>query len=311
VVPYGTQQFTASAADALGTVIEPPPACAWSVSGGGTIDASGLFTAGGSVGGPFTIAASNNSVTGTASISVATNLNLAPAGAGYIWYSMAASTNSWPQATAPGINDGDLNTDVPLTPDGTEDISKAYEAAGVVWSAPQTIARVIYYNGSYDTSDDGVFAAQFGLQFSPDGTTWTNAGPAWTVAPAYVYNSPASANTNFTFTGGVATVLGVRCVGLVHTANTAQNSWVAFATEVQAFAAPVPPPPVLTASAGSNCVAISWPASLTNYVLEAATNFLPPVVWSPVSNTPHSVGGLLTVTLPSTSACQYFRLQQQ
>ena len=51
-------------------------------------------------------------------------------------------------------------------------------------------------------------------------------------------------NTSFTFTGGVATVLGVRCVGRVHTSSSAMNSWVANATELQAFAAPVPPPPV-------------------------------------------------------------------
>ena len=33
VVPYGTQQFTAMAADALGNCNHPPPAFAWSVSG--------------------------------------------------------------------------------------------------------------------------------------------------------------------------------------------------------------------------------------------------------------------------------------
>ena len=49
----------------------PPPAFGWSVSGGGTIDANGLFTAGGSVGGPFTVTASNGNVTGTATISIA------------------------------------------------------------------------------------------------------------------------------------------------------------------------------------------------------------------------------------------------
>jgi O-glycosyl hydrolase len=311
VVPYGAQQFTAAAADALGTVIDPPPAFAWSVCAGGTIDTNGLFTAGGSVGGPFAIAASNNSVTGTASVSVATNVNLAPAGAGYIWYSMAGSTDSSPQAAAPGINDGDLNVDVPLTPSGADDLPNAYEAAGVVWSAPQTINRVIYYNGSYATNDDGVFADEFGLQFSPDGAIWTDAGPAWTAAPAYVYNSSASANASFTFTGGVATVLGVRCVGRVNTADNPQNSWVAFATEVQAFAAPVPPPPVLTASAAPNGIAISWPGSLSNYVLEAATNLLPPVTWSPVTNPAQSVDGRLTVTVPLTSASQFFRLHQQ
>ncbi len=240
-VPYATQQFTATAADALGTVLVPPPSFSWSVSGGGTIDSNGLFTAGGSVGGPFTIAAGTSGVTGTAGVFISTNLNLAPAGVGYTWYSMAGSTGNSPQAIAPGINDGDLLTDVPCVPGGAEDLYQVYEAAGVIWSAPQTINRVIYLNGSYAPNSNGVFAAEFGLQFSPDGSTWTNADPAWTFAPTYVYSSPASGDTTFTFTGGVATVRGVRCVGRVHTVNSSANSWVAFATELQAFAAPAQP----------------------------------------------------------------------
>jgi hypothetical protein len=311
VAPSGTQQFTAVATDALGSVINPPPAFAWSVNGGGTINASGLFTAGGSAGGPFTITASSSGVSGTTSVSIATNLDLAPAGVGYTWHGMAASTGNSPQAAAPGINDGDINTDVSLLASAGEDISSAYEAAGVVWSAPQTINRVIYLNGSYNASHDGVFATNFGLQFSPNGTTWTNAGAPWTVAPAYTYNSAASADVSFTFTGGVATVLGVRCVGRVHTVETSQNSWVAFATELQAFAAPPLPPPVLTASVAYNGIAITWPALLTNYILEAATNLLPSATWSLVTNTPQATGDRRTVTVPTARGCQFFRLHQQ
>jgi hypothetical protein len=311
VVPYGTQQFTAAAADALGTVIDPPPVFAWSVSGGGTIDANGVFIAGGIVGGPVTIAASTSGVSGTASLSITTNLNLAPAGVAYTWYSLSTSLGNSPQAGVPGINDGDLLTDVSLGPGGAEDIRLAYEAAGIVWSTPQTINRVIYMNGSYNSNHDGVFTAGFGLQFSPDGTTWTNAGPEWTVAPAYTYNSSASANVSFTFTGGVVTVRGVRCVGQVHTATSTSSSWVAFATELQAFTAPLPPPPVLTASAVSNSIAISWPAPLTNYILEAATDLLLPATWSPVTNTPQLVGDLQTVIVPLAAERQFFRLHQQ
>ena len=241
LAPYDTQQFTATAIDALGTAINPPPAFEWTVNGGGTIDPGGLFTAGGDIGGPFTISASDGAVTGTASLSITTNFNLAPAGLGYTWYSLTASNGNSPRVAAPGINDDDLDTDVPLKPGGGEDSSNAYEAAGVLWSTPQTISRAIYRNGSYTPNSNGVFAAGFGLQFSPDGSTWTNAGSAWTVAPTYVYSSPASGDTSFTFTGGVATVRGVRCVGRVHTVSSSANSWVAFATELQAFAPPAPP----------------------------------------------------------------------
>lgn len=311
VLPYGAQLFTASATDALGSLIEPPPAFAWSVNGGGAIDANGLFTAGSSVGGPFTVTAGYGDVTGTASVTTSTNVNLAPGGAGCTWYSMGRPTDNSPQLAAAAVNDGDLNTDVPLFPGTGEDIANAYEAAGIIWPTPQTISRVSYINGSYDHYHDGVFAAGFALQFSPDGVTWTNAGPAWTVAPAYVYNSSASADVSFTFTGGAASVLGVRCVGQVHTSSSSMNSWVAFTTELQAFAAPVLPPPVLTARAVSNGIAICWPAPLTNYILEAATNLAAPGTWSSVSNTPQPAGDRLMVTVPSASACQFFRLRQQ
>ncbi|HWC29074.1 MAG TPA: LamG-like jellyroll fold domain-containing protein, partial [Dehalococcoidia bacterium] len=66
----GTQQFTANARDQFGQPQSPQPAIAWSVSGGGTINSSGLFTAGTSASGPHTVTATSGSVNGTASVSV-------------------------------------------------------------------------------------------------------------------------------------------------------------------------------------------------------------------------------------------------
>src|SRR5205814_3906543 len=69
----GTQQFRASAKDQFG-----PSMIAvfnWPVSGGGTINGSGLFTAGSAAGGPFTVTASSGAVSGTASVTV---VNAAP-----------------------------------------------------------------------------------------------------------------------------------------------------------------------------------------------------------------------------------------
>jgi hypothetical protein len=312
VAPYGSQRFTAVAADARGAALVPQPSFTWSAAGG-TIDANGLFTAGGKAGGPFAVTASSGGFTGTANISVASNLNLALAGVGYTWYTLAAATDNEPQASAPGLNDGDLVTDVPLVPTGAEDEEKVYEAAGVIWPTTQTLNRVIYYNGSYTDWYDGVFADEFCLQFTADGSTWTNAGPAWTVTPPYTYNSEVSANASFTFAGGVAAVRGVRCVGRVHTENGygTTNSWLALATEVQAFAPPPPPPPMLTANAAPGGITLSWPAPSTSYLLEAATDLLLTNAWSPVTNPPQTVGDLLTVTVPATDARRFFRLHQQ
>ena len=66
----GTQQFTATGYDQFGHPLSPQPTFTWAVSGGGTISSSGLFTAGSSAGGPFTVSASSSNVRGTASVTV-------------------------------------------------------------------------------------------------------------------------------------------------------------------------------------------------------------------------------------------------
>ena len=72
VAAAATQQFTASARDQFATNLTTQPSFTWSVSGGGTISASGLFTAGTTAGGPFTVSAASGSVSGTASVTVST-----------------------------------------------------------------------------------------------------------------------------------------------------------------------------------------------------------------------------------------------
>jgi hypothetical protein len=68
-----TQAFSASGKDQFGTAMTITPT--WAVSGGGTISASGLFTAT-TVGGPFSATATFGGKSGTASLSV-TNLTSA------------------------------------------------------------------------------------------------------------------------------------------------------------------------------------------------------------------------------------------
>ncbi len=67
----GTQQFSATGLDQFGQPLNPQPTFTWSVSGGGTISATGLFTAGATSGGPFTVTATSGAVNGTASVTVA------------------------------------------------------------------------------------------------------------------------------------------------------------------------------------------------------------------------------------------------
>jgi hypothetical protein len=66
----GTQQFTATARDQFGNALVPQPGFTWTVSGGGTINSSGFFTAGSTAGGPYTVTAASGGVNGTASVTV-------------------------------------------------------------------------------------------------------------------------------------------------------------------------------------------------------------------------------------------------
>lgn len=70
VVTGGTVQFTATARDQFGNPLSVQPAMQWSVSGGGTISNTGLFSAGATAGGPFSVTASSGGVTGSSSVTI-------------------------------------------------------------------------------------------------------------------------------------------------------------------------------------------------------------------------------------------------
>lgn len=70
VQPSKTQQFSAAGKDQYGAAFTLG-AVSWTVSGGGTISSSGLFTAGATEGGPYTVTATSGTVSGTAALTVA------------------------------------------------------------------------------------------------------------------------------------------------------------------------------------------------------------------------------------------------
>lgn len=75
------------------------------------------------------------------------------------------------------------------------------------------------------------------------------------------------------------------------------------------FAPPHTNPPVLTITASSNGVTLSWFATNQSSRLEYATNL--PGAWSPVTNTPTLNAGLFSVIWPTSSPSAFFRLQAQ
>jgi hypothetical protein len=72
VVPSATRQFSASVLDQYNQPMTGQT-INWSVSGGGSIDANGLFTADASEGGPFTVTATSGSLSDTADVTVFNN----------------------------------------------------------------------------------------------------------------------------------------------------------------------------------------------------------------------------------------------
>jgi Bacterial Ig domain len=66
----GTQQFTASARDQFGAAMASQPAFTWTTSGGGAVNATGLYTAGSTPGGPYSVTATAGSINGAAVVSV-------------------------------------------------------------------------------------------------------------------------------------------------------------------------------------------------------------------------------------------------
>jgi fibronectin type 3 domain-containing protein len=92
------QQFTATVLDANGVALSPQPTVAWSVSGGGTINSSGLFTSNTTGGGPFTVTAACGALSATASVTVLAPPAGVTAAAGYKQVTLSWSTSPAAQA---------------------------------------------------------------------------------------------------------------------------------------------------------------------------------------------------------------------
>lgn len=102
----GTQQFSGQVRDQFGNAMAAP--ISWSVSGGGSIDSAGLFTAGGTPGGPHTVTATSGPASGTASVTVlssppvVTTIQVNPASAAVERYeSVQFSAVAYDQAANP------------------------------------------------------------------------------------------------------------------------------------------------------------------------------------------------------------------
>jgi hypothetical protein len=175
-----------------------------------------------------------------------TGVNIAPSGMAYGWSGMPSSTANTKRVAKPGLNDNILTVNVDIQPNG--DKVGAWEAAGIIWPSAVSITGVDFINGTVTKEGDGFLTAHCMLQFSPDGSTWTNSG--WTISPSYPNSASASGKT-YTFSGpAVSGIVGARVVGQVRTTDTSYH-WIVKEVQVTGSSGPVTSF-TIAASAGTN-----------------------------------------------------------
>jgi hypothetical protein len=69
--------------------------------------------------------------------------------------------------------------------------------------------------------------------------------------------------------------------------------------------------PTLSSAPDSSGLNLSWPQWSGSLGLYTTTNLSPPATWTPVTNSPAAFNGMLNVTVPTSNAAQFYRLQPQ
>jgi Malectin domain len=154
-----TQQFTASARDQFTTALTTQPSFTWTTSGGGTISSSGLYTAGTSAGGPFTVTAASGSVSGTASVTVSST-----------------------PTTIYRIDSGTSSPVSPFTADQffsggtTRTVTNTINTSGLTNAAPQGVYQSERYGNVTYTIPSLVAAAKYTVRLHFAELFWTASG---------------------------------------------------------------------------------------------------------------------------------------
>ncbi len=155
------QQFTATARDQFATNLPSQPTFTWTVSGGGTVSASGLFTAGTSAGGPYALQATSGGITGTATITVAS----APTPVAV--YRIDTGSSS---AVSP------FTADAYATGGTTNATTNTISTTGVTNAAPAAVYQSERYGNSAYTLPSLVASAQYTVRLHFAEIYWTASG---------------------------------------------------------------------------------------------------------------------------------------
>jgi mannan endo-1,4-beta-mannosidase len=180
-------------------------------------------------------------------VASANDSNIAPSGIAYGWSKNTSASSDSNRVALPGLNDNNLSVDVDIQPAG-EAVS-IWEAAGVVFPSAKNVSAVKFINGAVTSLGDGYLEANARLQFSNDGSTWTDSN--WTLSPAYSYTSAAGGQT-FTFTGTpVSGIKGARIAGQVRVKDGSYH-WIVKEIQIVGSTGNPATTYALTAGAGAN-----------------------------------------------------------
>ena len=187
VAANGTQQFTAVGTDAAGNVVTITPAVTWSVAtvGGGTISATGLYTAGAATG-TFTdaVIATSGTLTGKATVTItaaATGVNLGTAAPNGIMAGTAVTC----------VSGGTINANVSISPGNTITGFGPCTITGV-----QNLGNAIAAQGQTDLT--AAYNTLAGLPCPPANAIVANLGG--TTKPAGVYCTASGIGVTGTLT---------------------------------------------------------------------------------------------------------------
>ena len=186
VSPNASQAFAATAFDQFAQPLSPQPSYAWAVSGGGTISSAGVFNAGGSAGGPFSVTASSGGKTGSASVTVATGATttLSALADAYVRDGSYAATNFGSTTDLVAKNDG---------PDWTRRSYLKFDTSSVSGAASGVKLRLFGSIAGGEQVSTSIFPVA--------DSSWTESGINWNNKPA----AGSSALGAFTVIGATGT----------------------------------------------------------------------------------------------------------
>ncbi len=211
VARSGTQAFAAAVSDQFAQPIASP-AVTWSVSGGGTISAAGLFTAGTSSGGPFTVTATSGTATGTAQVTIT---NAAPTIATAAAATPSPVTGTTTALSVLGADDaGEAGLTYTWAATGPASVAVSPNGTNAAKAATATFTRVGAYSLTVTVRDAQgltvtsavsvtVQATATGVTVMPASVTLAPAGTqAFTAAVVDQFSQPMAGSPTWAVSGG-------------------------------------------------------------------------------------------------------------